>query len=129
MQQRFLVLAIILAAIMLAGCRTAPLYEVVDAPVVVIGERYGIKDVRNAILKAGIGLGWQMQPVRPGLIVGTLNIRDHMAQVEISYDRRTYSIRYRTSTNLNYDGTKIHSNYNSWVQRLDNAIKTQLSTA
>jgi hypothetical protein len=29
------------------------------------------------------------------------------------------------STNLSYDGQKIHTNYNSWVQNLSNAIRVQ----
>lgn len=72
---------------------------------------YTTKDVRNAILQAGISLGWQMDDVRPGLIMATLNVRDHMAQVEIPYDRHTYSILYRDSVNLGYNGSSIHSNY------------------
>jgi len=68
-----------------------------------------------------------MKDVRPGLIIGTLNVRDHMAQVEIPYDRRTYSIIYRDSHNLDYDGANIHKNYNGWVQRLSASINARLS--
>ena len=50
-----------------------------------------------------------------------------MAQVEIPYDRVTYSILYRDSNNLDYDGVNIHSNYNGWVQRLSAEINAQLS--
>jgi hypothetical protein len=89
---------------------------------------YSTNDVRNAILQAGTAQGWQMQAVRPGLISGTLNIRNHMAQVDIPYDRSRYSILYRDSDNLKYDGSNIHSNYNGWVQNLRNAINTRLST-
>ena len=39
----------------------------------------------------------------------------------------TYSILYRDSNNLDYDGVNIHSNYNGWVQRLSAEINAQLS--
>jgi len=68
-----------------------------------------------------------MKIVRPGLIVGTLYVREHMAKVEIPYDRNTYSILYRDSNNLDYDGANIHGNYNGWVQNLSNAINARLS--
>ena len=111
----------------LAGCaRTAPIYSVNEAPVVVTNTGYNLTDMKNAILRAGTSLGWQMQPVDEHNIIGTLNVRKHMAQVDINYDRSNYSINYRDSRELNYDGSKIHSNYNGWVQRLDQAIKTQL---
>jgi hypothetical protein len=31
------------------------------------------------------------------------------------------------STNLNYDGTNIHRNYNGWITNLDKAIRSQLT--
>ena len=68
-----------------------------------------------------------MNDAEPGLIVGTLNVRDHMVQVDVPYDRRTYSILYRDSANMNYDGGNIHSNYTGWVQRLNAAINSRLS--
>jgi hypothetical protein len=102
-------------------------YNVANAPVTTTTRSHKLGDVRGAILQAGASLGWQMHGVRPGLIVGTLYVRDHMAQVEISYDRNSYSILYRDSSNLNYDGVNIHSNYNSWVQRLSAAINARLS--
>ena len=114
-------------ALTLLGCVSNPVYNVTDAPVTTSTRGYQARDVRNAILQAGASLGWQMKDVRPGLIIGTLNLRDHMAQVEISYNRRTYSIVYRDSHNLNYDGVNIHKNYNGWVQRLSTAINSQLS--
>lgn len=116
-----------LAALALVGCRTNPVYNVTSAPVATSTSSYATRDVRSAILQAGASLGWQMQEVRPGLIIGTLNVRDHMAQVEIPYDRKTYSILYRDSNNLNYDGANIHSNYNGWIQRLNAAINARLS--
>jgi hypothetical protein len=50
-----------------------------------------------------------------------------MAQVDIPYNRQMYSIVYRDSNNLDYDGVNIHSNYNSWIQNLSAAINARLS--
>ena len=115
-------------ALVLVGCRSNPVYNVTDMSFTTTTGNYSTNDVRNAILQAGTAQGWQMQAVRPGLISGTLNIRNHMAQVDIPYDRSRYSILYRDSDNLKYDGSNIHSNYNGWVQNLRNAINTRLST-
>ena len=129
MQSRIL-LVIILALATLLGCRTSPVYNVVDAPVVVAttGKKYSQDDVKTAIIRAGAQLGWQMREISPGHLVGTLNLREHMAEVDIKYTVKSYSITYRNSAELDYDGTDIHSNYNSWVQNLDNAIRAQIST-
>lgn len=127
---RTLKILILLASLVLVlvGCRSNPVYNVTDMSFTTTTGNYSTNDVRNAILQAGTAQGWQMQAVRPGLISGTLNIRNHMAQVDIPYDRSRYSILYRDSDNLKYDGSNIHSNYNGWVQNLRNAINTRLST-
>ncbi len=114
------------SAILLSACRTAPVHDVIGAPVVVTDESYDLRAVRDAIIDAGVSLGWQMEPTAPGEILGTLNIRTHMAQVKIPYDMHFYSIIYVSSSNLNYTGTEIHSNYNGWIQNLDNAIRSRL---
>lgn len=69
-----------------------------------------------------------MQDSKPGVLEGTLNLRSHMAKIEIQYNNNSYSILYKDSSNLNYDGTKIHSNYNGWIQNLQKAIQVQLNT-
>ena len=119
----------LITTLILIGCaRTDAIYNVNSAPITVASMKsYTLTDVRNAIVRAGAGIGWQMQEVAPGHLVGTLNIRTHMAQVDIKYNTKTYSITYKDSSDLDYDGTKIHKNYNGWIQHLDNAIKTQVS--
>ena len=129
MKLKAILILVIASVTFVVGCaRVSPVYNVKDAPVTVASsKRYTLDDMKNAIIRAGVGLGWQMKEVRPGQILATLNIRTHMAQVTIDYNLQTYSITYRDSVDLNYDGTNIHSNYNGWIQNLDNAIKVQLS--
>ena len=71
--------------------------------------------------------GWQMVPKGPGNIEGTLILREHRAVVDVRYDTKTYSIKYKDSSNLQYDGASIHKNYNGWIQNLDNGIRARLT--
>jgi hypothetical protein len=116
----------IVLTLALVGCRTAPVYNVTDAPVA-SSTSVQANDVKKAILTAGAGLGWQMKEVEPGHIVGSLFLRKHSAIVDIPYSATSYSIQYKDSTELDYDGTNIHQNYNGWIQNLDRAIKAGLS--
>lgn len=117
-----------IALVILAGCRTAPVYNVSDQVVTTNIETHTEDDVRKAIVRAGSGLGWQMKEESAGHIIATLHLRTHMAKVDINYNKDKYNITYKDSVDLSYDGTIIHSNYNGWVQNLDRAIKVQLNT-
>jgi len=121
------VLLVAFAAAALAACTSQPIYNVKGAPVETPGGRPAtMAQVEQAIVRAGSQLGWKMQPVRPGLVVGTLNLRTHTAVVDVAYNTRTYDITYKDSKELNYDGTNIHRNYNGWIQNLDKGIRAQL---
>ena len=111
----------------LAGCRTAPVMNIEDAPVTT-NVKASVKDVRKAIIRAGATLGWQMKDIATGHIQGTLLLRKHVAKIDIMFSDKSYTIRYKDSTNLGYDGTTIHSNYNGWITNLDRAIQAQLMT-
>ena len=63
---------------------------------------------------------------KPGHMVGTLALRTHLAVVDVNYSVKSYSITYNDSISLNYDGTTIHTNYNSWIQNLHKGITAQL---
>jgi hypothetical protein len=107
-------------------------YQVKDAPVqTASGKDLSLEEVRKEIIAAGVAAGWQMAPGKPGEIIGTLNIRSHQAVVSIPYTTKTYSILYKDSSNLKYDGNAqtIHENYAGWIQRLDGAIRTRLAAA
>jgi len=121
------VLLVAFAAAALAGCTIQPIHNVKGAPVETPGGKpASMADVEKAILRAGGALGWKMQPVRPGLITATLNLRTHTAVVDVTYNPGMYDITYKDSVELNYDGTNIHRNYNGWVQNLDKGIRAQL---
>ena len=111
--------------LLLASCRTAEPYSVQNAPGT--SKAVSMADVEMAIRRAGQSLGWQIVPQGPGRAEGTLVLRDHRAVVNITYDVKNYSITYKDSANLHYDGKTIHSNYNGWIQNLDKAISKELS--
>jgi hypothetical protein len=122
--------ALFLGASLLLACFAAqaqvPPYDVIDAPVKSNKESITMEDVSKAINRAGASLGWKIEPAGPGAMVGTLNLRTHTAVVDIRYDTKAYSIKYKDSKDLRYDGKTIHRAYNGWVQNLDKAIRTQL---
>jgi hypothetical protein len=121
-----LVLATLVVVVLLSGC-SAGVRNISDAPVEA-NKPVTLEDVQKAIVRAGATLGWQMKLVKPGLIVGTLNLRGNMAKVDINYDTKAYSITYKDSSGLNYDGSTIHKNYNGWIENLNNGIRVQLSS-
>jgi hypothetical protein len=109
------------------GCITAPIYDVVNAPVVA-NRTATMDDVQKAIVRAGTQLGWQITPESPGKLTGRLALRTHTATMDITHDVQTYSIKYRDSTNLQAEGGQIHKNYNGWIQNLEKGIRAQLAT-
>lgn len=121
------IILVFMSTLFLYGCpHQAAVYNVQNEPVVV-GGQHSLEDVAKAIVRAGSALGWSMKMVEPGKIVGTLHLRKHMAKVEIPYTKSSYSILYVDSDKLNYDGEKIHSNYNGWIQNLNRGINNQLT--
>ena len=119
--------ALVIAAAM-AGCTTVPIMNVSDAVVAgAAGQSVNNEQVRAAIVRAGVALGWQMKDEGPNLLVGTLQLRTHTAVVEIPYSTTQYSIKYRSSVGLEEKGGAIHKNYNGWIQNLTKGINTQVS--
>ena len=120
----------IIAGLVIIGCRASPVYNVEDASIVsAAGKEFTEEQVRTAIMQAGSTLGWTMKPVSDGHLVGTLFLRKHMAQVDIKYTTNSYSITYKDSQELSFDeeaGT-IHSNYNGWIQNLQKNIDSRLT--
>jgi hypothetical protein len=115
------VVAVGLAAVLAACNRNAPILAEAGGDFV---GRASLAQRADQIRLAGASLGWRMDSLGPGLMRGTLDLRSHQAVVDIPYDTQRFSIRYVSSSNLNYDGTVIHRNYNSWIRNLQNAIVT-----
>ena len=115
--------------LMSTGCRTSPILNVPNQVIVAPSNKVTSNDVYKAIVRAGASLGWKMQKTSDGVILGTLNLRDHQAVVVIKYTKGNYSIMYKSSKNLKFDAEDqtIHSNYNGWIENLENAINAQVN--
>jgi hypothetical protein len=124
--KRYVIAAVL--AVLVVACATVPIMNVDNAAVPAQGGKQPTADqVKMAIMRAGGALGWQMKEEAPNKLVGTLMLRTHTAVVEIPYSATSYSIKYRSSTNLDESGGNIHKNYNGWIQNLTKGINTQLS--
>jgi glyceraldehyde-3-phosphate dehydrogenase/erythrose-4-phosphate dehydrogenase len=123
--------AAVLAAALLTACAVpVPIQNVDKATISSAADKALSADqVREAIFRAGNGLGWIVKEAGPGKLVGTLVLRTHMAVVDIAYSPTHYSITYSSSVNLKEGGGKIHPNYNGWIQNLTRAIDAQLAAA
>ena len=124
--QTLMALAVLLLA---ASCAsTRPIVNVTNAPVVASPAKVAsATQVRDAIMRAGKSLGWQMTEANPGLINGRLNLRKHTAVIDVRYSAKTYSILYKDSSNLDYHNGQIHKNYHGWIENLDRSIQNELA--
>lgn len=131
-----LLLAIMALCVFSVGCRKgAPIGDVSASTVTAASTPLTEQDVRKAILTACSFRGWQATEVSPGLIEARLMVRNkHTIVVDIPYTATTYSIKYKSSTNMEYDSKSdgsavIHPNYNKWVGTLNSDINTQIIRA
>jgi hypothetical protein len=70
--------------------------------------------------------GWVMTSVQPGELAGRLSLRNHVAIVDITYDAKSFSIKYKDSENLDHADGDIHRNYNGWIGNLEREIRANL---
>lgn len=82
-------------------------------------------DIRaRQIKRAGIALGWAMENQRPGVVRGTLNVRNQRLVVDVAYDAAGFSIAHVSNVNMG-EGDTIHYNYGRWVRNLQARIVAQ----
>jgi hypothetical protein len=114
--------------LLLVGCGlvTVPVYNLSERQVIA-PKAVSLDEVQKAIIRAGASLGWQIVPRGTGYLEGITTWNVHRAHVDIKFDTKTYSIMYKDSDNLKYDGTNIHRVYNAKVQDLDKSIRAQLN--
>jgi len=114
-----------LAFFLLTAGRTAPIYNVEKADV---PAKLKVETIKKSIIRAGLGLGWEMKADKPGHILGTLHLRSHTAIIDVTYNTKNYNIKYKDSVNLDHSGDVIHANYNNWIRNLDKHIQMELQT-
>ena len=116
-----------LYAITITGCSPVPINNVIEEPIYSLAGNPLTKDqVGPAIKRAALLSGWKVKTIKSGHMVATLNIKQHMAKVDIKYTEKDFSITFKDSAGLERNGELIHKKYNSWVKRLQRNISTQL---
>jgi hypothetical protein len=120
-------LLLVSAAVFLMGARQVPL---TDPQPIAVPAGLKVEQVSKAIRAALAGRAWAVTSEEPGHIVSTLNVREHMAKIDIVYDLQTIKIKYLESGELMYAEKKgqrmIHRNYLNWILNLVNDMNRNL---
>ena len=124
---RRLLIVLLPFLVLLMAFRQAPLVD--PAPIAVPANITPV-NVGKAIEMALIHRGWTASNQAAGAMDGTLHLREHTANIHITWDARNVQISYVNSTNLKYEEEKgqrlIHKNYLSWIENLVIDIKSNL---
>jgi hypothetical protein len=88
------------------GRDSVPVVNYEDRPIsTTSGKPLSAAAVRELLVSAGDRYEWVFTDVGTDRLLGNLSWHDkHSIEVEITYSPERYSIRYRNSKNLNYDG-------------------------
>ena len=120
-------LLLVSAMVFLMGARQVPL---TDPQPIAVPAGLKVEQVSKAIRAALAGRAWAVTSEEPGHIVSTLNVREHMAKIDIVYDVQTITIKYLESGELMYAEKKgqrmIHRNYLNWILNLVNDMNRNL---
>lgn len=110
----------------LAGCHTAPPLNLDRQPI----GMHAQGDATGVLIERALNQrGWTVAARRPGAIDAFILVRQHRADITISYDAETYSILFRDGDNLSQWNGRVHRNYNGWIVRLNNEIQQTLGAA
>ena len=91
--------------------------------------RRSTDEVGAAIERALVSRNWVVTARRPGELDASLVGPEFRADITIPYSATTYSLRYRESQGLDYDGENIHRHYNNWLNNLTISIERELLAA
>jgi hypothetical protein len=125
-RSRLIALLLVPLAFLLMGSKAV----LVDPEPIPVPAGIARADVAKAI-KVGISRrGWAVTKDENGQIEAVLNIRTHMAKVNIPYSTKEVAIHYAGSDNLDYqekNGVKyIHGNYVKWAKNMQSDIQREL---
>ncbi len=88
-----------------------------------------VKDIKRAL----VGRGWAVTAEQPGQIDSTLNLRDHVARIRVTYDAAQVRFAYVDSANLDYKEKRgkrfIHGNYLGWIGYLVSDLGTNMQVS
>ena len=94
------------------------------------GEPASAAQIKAGIMAAGPHHGWIITAPAADRMEASLNVRGkHTVVTEIFYKAGQYSVKYKDSSNMNFDPSSrsIHPKYNQWVQGLVEDIRTEVA--
>jgi len=120
-------LIFIVLVLLTTGCNTQPIKDNLSSPI----SLGSYEKAEKAILQALAPL-WRGHIQSKGHIIASRSMRNylsfnassHLAKVDIFFDAKSYTIKYKNSSNLKYDGENIHKTYNKWVIELNRAVES-----
>lgn len=123
-----------------ACSQSRPIYTVEKEPIPQVSPPLTLQQIETRILSGASSGRWRLRAIAPGKIEGLLTVKlYHTALVTIDYDRRFYSIRYKSSVMLKAGQAAqndpragkflIHHSYNTHVRALQQSINDRLSSA
>ena len=114
-----------MAVLLLAAC-TRPIIHIENVGLSIPGSvDVTMQKVETAIFKGAGDQGWSIQQREPGRLEAEIRGRRQKAVVWITHDTNSFSIIYKDSRNLDYDGTLIKRSYNSLILKLRKSILRQ----
>lgn len=115
--------------VLLAACqRDVPIYNIESEPIITgTGQTLNLTQIQTAIRRGVLDKTWVVEEDGENKIKATLTKGRKIAVVTVTYSLDQYSIHYKTSTLLFYDGTNIHRRYNAWVKGLRKSINKQFT--
>ncbi len=119
------VLVLLLSVGILAGCVVKPIYNVEDRSFNT-EEIIPLANVERRIRLIGADRGWTFKNVAPGHLIGSVGTHKHKASVDLYFNQKTFSIKYRDSHNLKASGSTIHHRYNRWVEILEHDLAAKV---
>ncbi len=127
MKPRNLLSAVLISLSLTTAVHADTIKNIENHPVSAFSHSMSLSNIARAIVQAGTERGWIMQSVDRNTVRARLEVRAHVAVVDITFTRKAYNITYVSSQNLNHRNGRIHRNYNRWIRNLEGDIAIELS--
>ena len=131
MSLRTLVLTAAIGLFVGCGGALAPVLQIEQASAVSAnGAPLPRAQVQQLVYSALLAKGWNIDNAADGHFIATTRSGEHFATVRVDCGDGTYAIHFvAASPSLRFSGDRIHRRYNHWIDRLDHAIRGELSRA
>ncbi|MDR0467947.1 MAG: hypothetical protein LBG67_03760 [Campylobacteraceae bacterium] len=114
---------VLFLSLIFVGCVSKTPVKMTNTDIQEMANNLSIQQIERSIYKAATEAGWRLYKVRDGHLMGDYYIEQYSVSVDITYTQDSYEIIHNSSKNLKYDGKKILSPYNEWIEELDAKIQ------